>query len=366
MLRYVNGFVGEGNLEDENNWPQPHSPRPEISWYKSIFFKNNHINYIAKNSPIGAVAASVKSTDNEDEYLLIIRTPDSVETLTVSSKDLPKRKGFFKFLKRNKKPEQRAIISLKPELEKTRFYECNYESVKKQLLHIESPDVFEGKYRVGLLYAKSGQFHENEIFQNNESSGDFDEFMELLGSIIELKDWDRYPGGLDITNGKTGKYSLYTEFDGNEIMWHVPILMPFFGADEQQLERKKHVGNDRAIIIFREEGGEPIPPDIISSKAIHLCIIIQPFRQDGDVYYKMSIAYKESVPFFNPQLPSPCEFIKGNEFKQFLLTKLINGIQATSHADEFKQLMGFKYKHTLNTLCSDYGVKHEKKEQPEI
>lgn len=35
--------------------------------------------------------------------------------------------------------------------------------------------------------------------------------------------------------GKTGQYSLFTEFDGNEIMWHVPTLMPFFPADEQQV-----------------------------------------------------------------------------------------------------------------------------------
>lgn len=44
---------------------------------------------------------------------------------------------------------------------------------------------------------------------------------------------------------------------------------------------------------------------------------------------------------------------------------VINGIQATSHAEEFKQLMSFKYKHSLSCLCSDYGVKQEKKEQPE-
>ena len=48
-----------------------------------------------------------------------------------------------------------------------------------------------------------------------------------------------------------------------------------------------------------------------------------------------------------------------------ILSKVINGIQATSHAEEFKQLMSFKYKHSLTCLCSDYGVKQEKKEQPE-
>ena len=54
------------------------------------------------------------------------------------------------------------------------------------------------------------------------------------------------------------------------------------------MERKKHVGNDRAVIIFREEGGQPLKPDIIASKAVHLCIVVQPFQKedDADVHYR--------------------------------------------------------------------------------
>lgn len=69
--------------------------------------------------------------------------------------------------KSKKKPEQNALIRYKPELGHTTLFECNLQSVKERLLQIESPDVFEGKYRVGLLYAKSDQHHENEIFCNS-------------------------------------------------------------------------------------------------------------------------------------------------------------------------------------------------------
>jgi hypothetical protein len=44
---------------------------------------------------------------------------------------------------------------------------------------------------------------------------------------------------------------------------------------------------------------------------------------------------------------------------------VINGIQATSHADEFKALMGFKYKHSLALLCNEFGVRLEKREKSE-
>jgi len=166
---------------------------------------------------------------------------------------------------------------------------------------------------------------------------------------------------LDVNTDKNGVHSLYTEYAGNEIMWHVPTLMPYFAADEQQLERKKHVGNDRAVIIFREEGGQPLKPDIIASKAVHLCIVVQPFQKedDADVHYRLCVAYKDSVPFFEPVLLPAMEFKKDHKFKEFLLKKLVNGIQATSHAAEFKQLMSFKYKHCLETVCSEYGIKKE-------
>lgn len=104
-------------------------------------------------------------------------------------------------------------------------------------------------------------------------------------------------------------------------MWHVPTLMPYFNHDDQQvinnlffyafpslnfsnlfldiqLERKKQVGNDRAVIVFREEGGDPIPPNTISSKAILLFFLIQPFTKDGEIYYKYNI------PPFSPSFPS--------------------------------------------------------------
>lgn len=38
---------------------------------------------------------------------------------------------------------------------------------------------------------------------------------------------------------------------------------------------------------------------------------------------------------------------------------VVNGIQATSHADEFKQLMSFKYKHCLTSICEELGVKEK-------
>jgi RAP1 GTPase activating protein 1 len=106
-------------------------------------------------------------------------------------------------------------------------------------------------------------------------------------------------------------------------MWHVPALMPYFPGDEQQLERKKHVGNDRAIVIFQEEGGAPFPADIVASKAVHLCIVVQPFHKEGDetIHYRVGCAYKQSVPFFEPHIPQMVEYRRGATFREILLNK---------------------------------------------
>ena len=139
-------------------------------------------------------------------------------------------------------------------------------------------------------------------------------------------------------------------------MWHVPTMMPFFPDDPQQvfresnsssrmidslwqLERKKHVGNDRAVVIFRDPGGDPIPPNIVHSKAVHLCIVIEPVHnEEGDFYRfvltlhlplcsydvvskRVCVAYKNTVPFFEPALPEEAEFKKGPTFINFLLHK---------------------------------------------
>lgn len=47
---------------------------------------------------------------------------------------------------------------------------------------------------------------------------------------------------------------------------------------------------------------------------------------------------RDDVPFFGPTLPNPAVFRHGPEFKQFLLTKLVNAENACYKAHKFAQL----------------------------
>ena len=84
---------------------------------------------------------------------------------------------------------------------------------------------------------------------------EFDQFLHLLGEKIELEGWENFKGGLDtksthvtlFTNSKfgylfsvyadnsTGKQSLYTVFQGHEIMFHVSTLLPYHAENKQQV-----------------------------------------------------------------------------------------------------------------------------------
>lgn len=54
--------------------------------------------------------------------------------------------------------------------------------------------------------------------------------------------------------------------------------------------------------------------------------------------YKISVTARDDVPFFGPTLPSPAVFKKGPDFKDFLLTKLINAENACYKAEKFAKL----------------------------
>jgi hypothetical protein len=73
------------------------------------------------------------------------------------------------------------------------------------------------------------------LIEPNEAldSPDLEDFLNLLGEQVELKDFPHYAGGLDIKsrsfnllfvnelvigNG-TGTHSIYTKYHGFEIMW---------------------------------------------------------------------------------------------------------------------------------------------------
>jgi len=54
------------------------------------------------------------------------------------------------------------------------------------------------------------------------------------GKRVKLQGFSQFLGGLDNEKDLTGEYSVFTEFQGLDVMFHVSTLMPFSPNDPQQ------------------------------------------------------------------------------------------------------------------------------------
>merc|ERR1711916_45808 len=120
--------------------------------------------------------------------------------------------------------------------------------------------------------------------------------MGMLGQTVELMGWDRYRGGLDVKTGTTGDHSVYTRYEDIEVMFHVSTMLPYTPDDIQQVERKRHLGNDVVLVVFCD-GVTKFDPACISSQFITVIMVVekQPFEVGKPTRYKIKFASKHGV-----------------------------------------------------------------------
>ena len=195
--------------------------------------------------------------------------------------------------------------------------------------------------RVGILYWKAGQ-NENEAF-GNHMSPELDEFLDFFGERIQLKGWQKFRGGLNVTMDETGEYSVYAEYKEFNFMAHVSALLPFREEDDQKLDRKRHIGNDLVVIIFWEGPGSFDASQLVTQMC-HVFIVIEKVpslsAEDGQgssalPRYRVAVVCRSGVQPFAPFLPLPGVFDADDSFRDWLFMKLINGERATFQAKTF-------------------------------
>jgi len=202
--------------------------------------------------------------------------------------------------------------------------------------------------KVGILLVKDGQKEQDEMFGNKENSPAFTEFLNLLGDQVTLTGFVGFRGGLDTKYETTGKTSYYTKFEGLEIMFHVSTLLPHFAFDKQQLEKKRHLGNDVVVIVFNESS-QPFYHQIISSQFNQIYPVITPVTVDGNNKYKLDFSIKDGLPPFGPAVPNNILFDRNANFRTLLLTKVLNGERAAYASPVFHPII----KRTLNQLLDE-------------
>ncbi|XP_063250211.1 rap1 GTPase-activating protein 1-like isoform X7 [Prinia subflava] len=301
---------------------------PTAKLYRKHFLGKEHQNFYSSDMSLGYLVLSVKYEQIEKQenlrLLLRTRTGTKHDLIPISClNEFPNAVQMAKLLCEDVNVE--------------RFFPVLYPKAS-QLIVAFDEHVISNNFKFGVIYQKPGQTTEEEVFSNTVESQGFLEFLDFLGDKIQLQDFRGFRGGLDVTRGQTGTESVYTNFRGKEIMFHVSTKLPFTEGDSQQLQRKRHIGNDIVAIIFQDES-TPFVPDMIASNFLHAYVVVQlTHNATGDTLYKVSVTARDDVPFFGPPLPNPAVFRKSAEFREFLLAKLINAEYSCYRAEKFAKL----------------------------
>uniref|UniRef100_A0A0K0D1R6 Rap-GAP domain-containing protein n=1 Tax=Angiostrongylus cantonensis TaxID=6313 RepID=A0A0K0D1R6_ANGCA len=297
-------------------------------YYRRYFYGREHHDFFAMDPTVGPLVLSVRAEviSSQDHFRIMLRTKKGTMHKIISANALAERPSA-----------SRMARLLFEEITTEHFTPVAFPGGSELIVQYDE-HVLTNTYKFGVIYQRFGQISEEELFGNARSSPAFQEFLGVLGDTVELQGFLGYRGGLDTVYGQTGLQAVYTEFRGREAMFHVSTMLPYTLGDHQQLQRKRHIGNDIVAVVFQEQN-TPFAPDMIASNFLHAYIVVQPIDPLTDkVRYRVSVAARDDVPFFGPTLPAPSIFKKGQDFRNFLLTKLINAENAAYKSAKFAKL----------------------------
>ncbi|XP_029993683.1 rap1 GTPase-activating protein 1-like isoform X6 [Sphaeramia orbicularis] len=359
LLPQFGGYWIEGTNHElgdavDSELPQPLSPNTRTklecnttaTLYRKHFLGKEHFNYYSVDSALGHLVFSLKyDVIGDQEHLrLMLRTKLKTHHDVIPISCLTEFPNVVQMAK---------LVC--EEINVDRFFPVLYPKASRLIVTFDE-HVISNNFKFGIIYQKYGQTSEEELFGNSVESPAFVEFLEFVGEKIELHNFKGFRGGLDVTHGQTGTESVYCNYRNKEVMFHVSTKLPYTEGDTQQLQRKRHIGNDIVAIVFQEEN-TPFVPDMIASNFLHAYIVVQVMNPCSDnVLYKVSVTARDDVPFFGPALPNPAIFKKGPEFHEFLFTKLINAEYACYKAEKFAKLEERTRSALLETLYEELHI----------
>lgn len=64
------------------------------------------------------------------------------------------------------------------------------------------------------------------------------------------------------------------------------------------------------VIVFQDSSDAPLRPSEISSRMIHVLVVVRPVRIKGETHYRVAVVTKQDVPAFGPPLENVALFKK--------------------------------------------------------
>ena len=152
--------------------------------------------------------------------------------------------------------------------------------------------------KIGVVYVGEGCDNQNQILRTTyeETSKYFREFVTGLGWCIDIPTHVGYDGGLDRKNASNGKSSIFYSDFMNEIMFHVAPLIPTDPTDEQQVYKKRHIGNDHIHVVWCASN-QDYDTSTITSQFNQAHIVIYPLETG---LFRVEIFWQKDLPWFGP------------------------------------------------------------------
>lgn len=332
---------------------------PFAGFYREFFHEQDHWTFLGQDdAELGSFVVSLRrecvpaDDGSRFQFRAIIRsTKRGTQRILLPQSAIPHRGEptpkdvLTRLLPRNSTARlAQARLAPKLPIDVLKLDECN-----------ANPD---GTYKFGVLLCRENQSVEDELYNNEESCPAFDEFLSLLGDRVKLAGFTGFRGGLDLS-GATGLETVYTAFDKYKIMFHVSTLLPYIQGHNQQVQRKRHIGNDIVVIVFQCPGAKPLDVSSFASKYTHCIIVVQAVNPNTpELSYIVHTVRKTNVAMFAPPLPPQATFgvelIRGGLFRHFLLTKAINGEHAACQCGHLRTLGERTRTALINDVVTSY------------
>ncbi|CAK4523009.1 unnamed protein product [Aphanomyces euteiches] len=173
--------------------------------------------------------------------------------------------------------------------------------LERSLKHLDKAPSRE-TMKIGVVYVGANQSTQQEIFSNTKGSTEYQHFLADLGWEIELATHRGFVGGLD-ANPKSlsnGTKTIYYSTSTSELIFHVVTMMPTKESDPQQIDKKRHVGNDYVHIVW-SDNFRAYNQTTITSNFNFVQVVIYPLKHPSyDGLYLIEILTKPNVPLFGP------------------------------------------------------------------
>eukprot|EP00010_Vexillifera_abyssalis_P007037 CAMPEP_0201546318 /NCGR_PEP_ID=MMETSP0173_2-20130828/2633_1 /ASSEMBLY_ACC=CAM_ASM_000268 /TAXON_ID=218659 /ORGANISM="Vexillifera sp., Strain DIVA3 564/2" /LENGTH=470 /DNA_ID=CAMNT_0047954945 /DNA_START=128 /DNA_END=1537 /DNA_ORIENTATION=- len=239
--------------------------------YQNHFLHKEHDHYFAADTNKGPFVVSV------------LRVPENNRLLRVIVRS---QYGIKNGMIKPTRSIDKQLVRVCEIGEGTKFRKVRYQPdsrLTQELVRQEQRRCeFRKTFGFGVLYASASALTEDDIYSNNDPSPDYTYFLEnILGEKISLLGWEKYRAGLDVKETKsTGTHSIYTEIHGYQVMYHVSTMLPFSANNAQQLARKRHIGNDIVVIVYKE-GKTPFNPELMHSQMNQTFVVVQKIDYEG-------------------------------------------------------------------------------------